>query len=253
MVQYVGDGYLERYVDIFVDNYITIFRRLMAIGVNYEDVVEPRIVYVNENDTPGSVTENATKKLEKITGKKLILICDKHKYTENTIMYSTRNKLRAEFKKAYPTDEKVYFYFPIDDNVRPEAVTELYKLSRKTTPTACMFKFMVSENNGKYAASTRPIKSYKDIHSGDWGGYCAYTILDEETCPLYPKIAIPNVAFYAELYRAGYEQYQSKEICIDHLRHTDSHHFKTKNQKMSEKIKNYLIKQRKDLYEKGYK
>ena len=70
---------------------------------------------------------------------------------------------------------------------------------------------------------------------------------------MYPKIAIPNVAFYAELYRAGYKQYQSKVVCIDHLRHNDSHHFKTKDTKMTETVRNYLMKMRVDLYEKGYK
>lgn len=246
-------GYLERFVDIFIDNYITIFRKLMSLGINYEDIAEPRIVYVIGEDKPGLATGNAIKKLESITGKKLILICDKHKYTERTIMYSTRNKLRTEFKKAYPTDKKVYFYFPIDDHVRSELVNELYKLSKETVPTACMFKFMVAEGAIKYSAGTRPICSYKDIHPGDWGGYCAYNILDEDTCPLYPKIDIPNIAFYAELYRAGYIQYQSKDICVDHLRHTDSHHFKTKDTAMTERVKEFLMTQRKDLSEKGYK
>lgn len=246
-------GYLERYVDIFVNNYITIFRRLMSIGVNYEDVVEPRIVYVSEDDTPGPVTKNAMLKLEKITGKKLILICDEHKYTQDTIMYSTRNRLRLEVRKAYPTEEKVYFYFPIDDNIRPETATELYKLAHETEPTACMFKFMVEEGGIKYTAGTRPLCSWKDIHPSDWGGYCAYNILNEESCPLYPEIAIPNIAFYAELYRAGYKQYQSKDTCIDHLRHRDSHHFKVKDTTMSKKVSNFLMQQRKDLEEKGYK
>lgn len=246
-------GYLERFVDIFVNNYITIFRRLMSLGINYEDVTEPRIVYVAGEDKPGIMVENTTKKLEKITGKKLILICDKHKYTSYDIMYSTRNRLRLEFRKAYPTDKKVYFYFPIDDNIRPEAVTELYKLSYEKEPTACLFKFFVMEGAIKYTAATRPICSYKDIHPGDWGGYCAYNILDEDKCPLYPEIAIPNVAFYAELYRAGYKQYQSKETCIDHLRHKDSHHFKTKDTDMTETVRNFLLKMREDLAKKGYK
>ena len=246
-------GYLERYIDIFINNYITMFRRLISIGINYEDIAEPRVVYVIGDDAPGPVTENAKIKLEKITGKKLILICDKHKYTQDTIMYSTRNRLRLETKKAYPTEKKVFFYFPIDDNIRPEIATELYKLSQEKEPTACMFKFMVVEDNTKYSAGTRPICSYKDIHPGDWGGYCAYNILNEDKCPLYPKIAIPNVAFYAELYRAGYKQHQSKETCIDHLRHKDSHHYKVRDTKMSETVKKYLLQQREDLYEKGYK
>jgi hypothetical protein len=253
LVQFVGDGYLEKYIDIFVNNYITIFRRLTSVGVNYEDIAEPRIVYVAENDTPGSVTENAILKLEKITGKKLVLICDKHKYTSDTVMYSTRNRLRLEIKKAYPTEKKVYFYFPIDDNIRPEIATELYKLAHETEPTACMFKFMVVEGAIKYSAGTRPICSWRDIHPGDWGGYCAYNILDEEKCPLYPKIAIPNIAFYTELYKAGYKQYPSKEICIDHLRHRDSHHFKTKDTTMTENVRKFLLEQIEDLKEKGYK
>lgn len=246
-------GYLERFVDIFVNNYITIFRKLMSIGVNYEDVAEPTIVYVSEKDSPGPITENATKTLMKITGKKLRLICDKHKYSSYTIMYSTRNKLRLEFKKSFPNEPKVYFYFPIDDNIRPETVDELYRLAHKNEPTACMFKFCVVEGAIKYSAGTRPICSWQDIHPGDWGGYCAYNILDEESCPLYPKIAIPNIAFYAELYRAGYTQYQSKEICIDHLRHTDSHHFRVKDTEMTETVKNFLLEQKEDLKEKGYK
>lgn len=246
-------GYLERYTDIFVNNYITIYRRLISLGINDEDIAEPKIVYVNTDDTPGPKTDNAMKKLQKATGKKLILVCDKHKYTPYTIMYSTRNRLRLEFKKSYPTEKKVYFYFPIDDNVRPETVIELVKLSHATEPTACMFRFFVAEGAIRYSAGTRPICSYKDIHPGDWGGYCAYNILDEDKCPLYPKIAIPNVAFYAELYRAGYKQYQSKEICIDHLRHKDSHHFKTKDTEMTAMVRDYLMKMRKDLCEKGYK
>lgn len=246
-------GYLERYVDIFINNYITIYRRLISLGINDEDIMEPKIVYVNTDDTPGPMTENATVKLQKATGKKLILICDKHKYTSDTIMYSTRNKLRLEFKKSHPNEKKVFLYFPIDDSVRPEIVTELIKLSNATEPTACMFKFFVKEGNIRYSAGTRPITSYKDIHPGDWGGYCAYNIINENTCPLYPKISIPNIAFYAELFRAGYTQYQSKEVCIDHLRHNDSHHFRTKDSTMTKKVKEYLLSQRKDLYEKGFK
>ena len=137
--------------------------------------------------------------------------------------------------------------------VRPDLVYELYKLSKATEPSACMFKFFIKQNGNNFTASTKPICSYKDIHPGDWGGYCAYNILDEDKCPLYPKIAIPNVAFYAELYRAGYKQHQSKETCIDHLRHKDSHHYKVKDTKMSEKVKNYLLQQREDLCEKGFK
>ena len=243
-------GYLERYIDIFVNNYITIFRRLISLGINYEDIPDPKVVY--NNDASGQITENAAKRLKLTTGKILKLICDKHKYTNETVMYSTRNRLRSEFKKSYPQEKKVFFYFPIDDNVRPELTLELIKLSRSKEPTACMFRFFVAEGAKQYTAATRPICSYKDIHPGDWGGYCAYNILDEEKCPLYPTVAIPNVAFYAELYKAGYKEYSSKDICIDHLRHPDSHHFKTKDTEMSQKVKDYLMKQRRDLCENGY-
>lgn len=244
-------GYLERYVDMFVNNYITLFRKLINSGVNYADIAEPKIIY--NDDTPGPKTECMIEKLKLITGKKLILVCDKHKYTDSTIMYSTRNRLRNEFRKTYPSAKKVFFYFPIDDNIRQGITAELMKLSRSNEPTACLFKFLVNEGIEKYTAATRPICSWKDIHPGDWGGYCAYNILDEDTCPLYPEIDIPNVAFYAELYRAGYKEYQSKETCIDHLRHTDSHHYKYKNTEMSNRIKDYLAKQRIELYEGGYK
>lgn len=244
-------GYLERYIDIFVTNYITLFRGLIEAGINYEDIANPKIVY--NGDTPGAISENAIKKLAIATGKKLQLVCDKHKYTSDTIMYSTRNRLRTEFKKTYPSEKKVFFYFPIDDNIRSIITYELVKLARAKKLMACMFKFLVAESSISYVANTRPICSYKDIHPGDWGGYCAYNILDEDKCPLYPKIAIPNVAFYAELYRAGYEQYGSKEVCVDHLRHPDSHHFKFKDTAMSNKVKDYLMAQRLDLYKGGYK
>lgn len=245
------NGYLERYVDIFINNYTTIYRKLISLGINYEDIAEPKIIY--NNDTPGPKVENAIKTLAIRTGKKLILVCDKHKYTTDKIMYSTRNRLRNEFRKTYPTEKKVFFYFPIDDSVRPEAVLELIKLSRATEPSACMFKFFVAEGAKNFTAATRPITSYKDIHPGDWGGYCAYTIFDEDKCPLYPEIAIPNVAFYTELYKARYKQYGSKEICIDHLRHPDSHHFKYKDTEMSNKVRQYLLDQRMILQKEGYK
>ena len=64
---------------------------------------------------------------------------------------------------------------------------------------------------------------------------------------------IPNIAFYAELYRAGYTEYASKEICIDHLRHADSHHFRVKDANMAAKVRDYLMRQRKELCEGGYK
>lgn len=244
-------GYLERYIDIFVTNYITLFKGLIELGVNYVDIADPKVVY--NGDTPGAISENAIKKLAMTTGKKLQLICDKHKYTTDTIMYSTRNRLRNEFKKTYPSEKKVFFYFPIDDNIRSIITYELVKLARVKKPMACMFKFLVAESSISYVASTRPICSYKDIHPGDWGGYCAYNILDEDTCPLYPKIAIPNVAFYAELYQAGYEQYGSKDVCVDHLRHPDSHHFKYKDTTMSTKVKDYLMQKRVELCKGGYK
>ena len=243
-------GYLERYIDIFINNYITIYRKLIGLGINYADIAEPKVVYCG--DVPGPKTKLATEKLAIVTGKKLQLVCDKHKWDTEHIMYSTRNRLRNEFRKSYPIDKKVYFYFPIDDSIRPDAVYELMKLYQAKTPTACMFKFFVDQGGNNFTASTRPIASYKDIHPSDWGGYCAYNILDEDECPLYPAVAIPNVAFYAELYRAGYKEYESEKICIDHLRHGDSHHFKYKSTVMSKEVKDFLMAQRVDLYEKGY-
>lgn len=245
------NGYLERYIDIFVDNYITLYKKLISVGVRYCDIADPKVVY--SNDIPSVATETAIKKLEETTGKKLILVNDKHKYTVDTIMYSTRNRLRTEFRKSYPDEQKVFWYFPIDDHIREDAVYELISLSKQKTPTACMFKFFVKQTGGNFTASTRPITSYKDIHPGDWGGYCAYNILDEEQCPLYPKISIPNVAFYAELYEVGYKQYESKAICVDHLRHGDSHHFKYKDTHMSEIVKQFLMDKRAYLQKKGYK
>lgn len=244
------NGYLERYIDIFVNNYITIYRKLISLEINYEDIADPKIIY--NNDTPDVKTNNAIQKLAIVTGKKLVLIHDKHTYTTEEIMYSTRNRLRNEFKKTYPTNKKVFFYFPIDDGVRPEAVLELIRLGRAEVPTACMFRFFVSEGAKNFTAVTRPITSYTDIHPGDWGGYCAYNILEDDTCPLYPEIAIPNVAFYVELYRAGYTQYGSRDICIDHLRHPDSHHFKYKDTEMSNKVRAYLLDQRAKLQKEGF-
>lgn len=218
------------------------------MNVKWLDIADPKIVCC-EDEIPELEVKNATNKLFEATGKTLYVIHDKHKYTNTTIMYSTRNRLRNEFKKSYPTKSKVFFYFPIDDGIRPNVVIELFKLGQSTIPSACMFKFsIIGVSVG--TAATRPICSYNDIHPGDWGGYCAYTILNEEDCPLYPKIAIPNVAFYIELYKAGYKEYQSKEICIDHLRHADSHHFKTKDTKMSKKVSDYLLQQREELYKK---
>ena len=114
-----------------------------------------------------------------------------------------------------------------------------------------MFKFYVNQGANNFTAGTTAINSYKDIHPENWGGYCAYTILDEEECPLYPKIAIPNIAFYIELYKAGYKQYASKYACIDHLRHGDSHHYKVRNTKMSKQVTDYLLNQKKLLCEGG--
>lgn len=245
------NGYLERYIDMFVNNYITIYRKLINLEIDYIDIVNPKIVYCN--DTPGLAVKNAASKLAMATGKKLQLIHDKHKWSVEKIMYSTRNRLRMEFRKSFPTEKKVYFYFPIDDSIRPEIAYELIKLKQATLPSACTFKFYVNQGGNNFTATTRPICSYEDIHPSDWGGYCAYNILDEDKCPLYPKIAIPNVAFYAELYRAGYKEYESEKICIDHLRHKDSHHFKYKDSNMSKSVKDYLMAQRIDLYEKGYK
>lgn len=245
------NGYLDRYIDIFVDNYITIYRKLVSLGINHEDIADPKVVY--NNDTPGEIVTKVSDKLKTATGKNLKLIWDKHEYTTEQIMYSTRNRLRNEFKKTYPTEEKVFFYFPIDDSVRPDIALELIKLSRIDKPTACMFRFFVSEGTKNFTAATRPITSYTDIHPGDWGGYCAYNILNENECPLYPEIAIPNVAFYTELYKAGYTQYSSKNICVDHLRHPDSHHFKYKDTEMSNKVRTYLMDQREKLQKEGYK
>lgn len=242
------NGYLERYIDIFINNYIVIFRKLINLGVNYTDIADPKVCY--NNDIPGPITKNASERLKLVTGKTLQLISNDQTYSVETIMYSMRNNLRNEFRKSYPTDKKVFLYFPVDDSVRPEIAIELLKLSRAEVPSACMFKFFVSEKLRKFSAATRPITSHLDIHSGDWGGYCAYNILDEDKCPLYPEIAIPNVAFYIELYKAGYKEYASKEICIDHLRHPDSHHFKYKDSTMSEEVREYLIKQREILKEK---
>ena len=251
MVLFVGAGYLKKYINVFVDNYITLYRGLISVGVNYEDIAEPKIVYCN--DLSGSEVRKAKKRLTSVTGKKLVLVHDINDWNVEEIMYSTRNRLRMEFKDTFPKESKVYFYFPIDDKIRPCTKDELIYLAKQKTPTACMFKFYANQASNNFTAATRPINSYKDIHPGDWGGYCAYNILDEDRCPLYPEIAIPNVAFYIELYKAGYRQYQSKENCIEHLRHKDSHHFKYKDSEMSQKVNDYLIAQRNDLAKKGYK
>ena len=243
-------GYLERYIDLFVNNYVLLYKGLIHLDVNHADIADPIIASINEEIGPN--TEKAIKTIKETTGKDLKIINDKRRYTAYTIMYSARNNLRRNFRKVYPKEPKVFFYFPIDDAIRYDVILELLSLGEKTIPTACMFKFMVHDTHEKYMAGTRPITSYTDIHAKDWGGYCAYNILDENKCPLYPKIAVPNVAFYAELYKAGYKEYASKEICVDHLRHIDSHHFKTKDTKMSDKISDYLIKQKKELKEGGY-
>lgn len=241
-------GYLERYVDIFVDNYITLFKELIKRGVNYCDIANPIIVYAN--DIEGFETEAQIKKLSDVTGKKLVLVNDKHKYTQDTIMYSTRNRLRSEMRKAYPDEPKVFWYFPIDDHIKPEAVDELLNLAKAEENTACMFKFYVNQGNNNFTAGTKPICSPKDINPGDWGGYCAYTILNEDECPLYPEIAIPNVAFYVALYEAGYKEYASGKICVEHLRHLDSHHFKVKDSAMSHKVAAYLLEKKDELLKK---
>lgn len=243
------NNYLERYINIFVDNYIMLYRKLIHLGINHCDIANPKIICVNDKIT----SNKEITRLNDATGKKLILVLDKHNYSTDTIMYSTRNRLRTEFKKTYPNEKKVFFYFPIDDRIRGDAVYELINLSKSIEPMACMFKFFVIQNNNNFSAGTRPIRSYLDIHPTDWGGYCAYNILDEDKCPLYPKVAIPNVAFYADLYEAGYKQYASKAICIDHLRHSDSHHYKYKNTEMSHTVRTYLLNKRLELQKKGYK
>ena len=63
-------------------------------------------------------------------------------------------------------------------------------------------------------------------------------------------LAIPNVAFYIALYEAGYKQHESEKICVEHLRHLDSHHFKTKDLPMSQKVSDYLLKKRAELAKK---
>lgn len=243
-------GYLERYIDLFVNNYVLLFKGLTSLDVAYHDIADPIVVCCNEEIGPAA--ENAIEKIKNSTGKTLKIINNKRAYGTYTVMYSTRNNLRKAFRKMYPTEQKVFFYFPIDDAIRSDVILELISLSRKEVPAACMFKFMVHDTPEKYMAGTRPITSYNDINPKDWGGYCAYNILDEDKCPLYPKIAIPNVAFYAELYRAGYKQYSSTKICIDHLRHSDSHHFKYKDTDMSDKVTEFLMKQKRELKEGGY-
>ena len=246
-------GYLERYVNVFAENYITIFRKLISAGINCTDIADPRIFYANKKEEEpeiiGENTEKAIKYIETATGKNLKISKASKSHTDETIMYATRNGLRGAFRKAYPEEPKVFFYFPIDDLILPEVVEELIKLSHETKPTACMFKFRVKESVQEYKAFTRPIKSPNDIFPGDWGGYCAYNILNEDDCPLYPKVAIPNIAFYIELYKAGYDEYLSKDICIKHLRHKDSHHYKTKNTEMSMEISKYLSEQKRILKE----
>lgn len=242
-------GYLERYVDVFVDNYIRLFKEMIRVGINYIDIADPVIVYAN--DIEGFTTEEQIQKLYDVTGKRLVLVNDKRKYTQDTIMYSTRNGLRKKIDSMYPNEPKVFWYFPIDDAIRQEeAVAELLKLAKAEQNTACMFKFYVNQGANNFTAGTTPIKSYKDIHPGDWGGYCAYTILKDDECPLYPEISIPNVAFYVALYEAGYIQYESEKICVEHLRHLDSHHFKTKDKPMSQKVSDYLLKKRAELAKK---
>lgn len=242
-------GYLERYIDIFVDNYIRLFKELIRVGINYVDIADPVVVYAN--DIEGFTTEEQVQRLYNVTGKKLVLVNDKHKYNQENIMYSTRNRLRTKVGSMYPDEKKVFWYFPIDDAIKQEeAVKELVKLGKSNKKSACMFKFYVNQGGNNFFAGTTPINSYKDIHPGDWGGYCAYTILKEEDCPLYPEIAIPNVAFYVALYEAGYKQYASEKVCVEHLRHLDSHHFKTKDKPMSQKVSDYLLKKRAELAKK---
>ena len=244
------NNYLERYVNTFVNNYITIYKKLLSLGIKKEDIAEPIICYKNEDVTP--LVDAAVKRLQDVTLKKLHLIhIFQEEYSTQTIMYSMRNKLRENFKKVYPTEQKVFFYFPMDDKVLPEIGEELFKLGQKKTPSVCMFQFMVKEGQNTSWEETVPIRSSKDIDPMHWGGYCAYNILDEGKCPLYPKIAVPNVAFYIELYKAGYDEYMSQDLCVVHLRHLDSHHFKYKDSEMTKKVKEYILNQKEELEKKG--
>lgn len=245
------DGYLERYINIFAQNFIKLYRSLIAQNVNYEEIANPIVVY--NGDKPDIASEFAINVVKKETGKELILIQDKHKYNNSNIMYSMRNTLRKEFKKACP-DEKVYFYFPMDDRIKgEETAKELIKLSKEEKPSACLFKFLVKEQENQYFAETKPIKSYQDINPDNWGGYCAYKIVNDEECPLYPRIPVPNVAFYIELFKKGYIEYSSSTTCVEHLRHKDSHHFKFKNEKITQETKDYLLKQKEELMKKERK
>lgn len=238
-------GYLERYINIFAQNYIKLFRSLISQEVNYDEIANPIVVY--NGDIPDIASEFAINTIKKETGKDLLLIEDKNKYNNTTIMYSIRNTLRKEFKKLCPY-EKVYFYFPMDDRLRGKEISnELIKLAKSKNLNACLFKFLVKEDNTEYEAKTIPINSYTDINPSSWGGYCAYKINDDNNCPLYPKIAIPNVAFYIELYKSGYREYSSEAVCIEHLRHKDSHHYKYKDEEITRKTKEYLLKQKENL------
>ena len=238
-------GYLERYINIFAQNYIKLYRSLIYQEISYDKIANPIVVY-NE-DTPDIASQFAINIIKKETGKDLILIEDKHKYNNRNIMYSTRNTLRKEFKNTYP-GEKVYFYFPMDDRLKSDEISkELIKLAKSKVLSACLFKFLVKEDNKEYIAQTIPINSYLDIKPDSWGGYCAYKIIDDDKCPLYPKMPIPNVAFYVELYKKGYIEYSSNKVCIEHLRHKDSHHFKYKDDEITKETKEYLLKQQKEL------
>ena len=75
------NGYLEKYIDIFVNNYITIYRKLIGQGVNHANIIDPKVCYSCYGDMPGPHKENAIKKLEIAIGKKLKLICYRNKYT----------------------------------------------------------------------------------------------------------------------------------------------------------------------------
>jgi mRNA degradation ribonuclease J1/J2 len=102
-------GYLERYINMFANNYIRLFRELISYGVNYTDIADPKVSCSGE--VIGEAVEQAVQKIKIATNKKLEIVQNKKTYTEQTIMYSTRNNLRLAFKKEFPNEPKVFFIF----------------------------------------------------------------------------------------------------------------------------------------------